>query len=240
MTAGWYLPIIVFVLLAALERAWKLSSATGSRADHWMNLAGLAVQGVVVPGAAYLLATKVLSVQWPELKGWLKIGWWGAFALNFILVDALYYGQHRLFHRVDALWKLHRCHHASSFVSVWATSRNSLLINFLFVYMLVNPLLGFLCNQPEGFFFGAALTASLDIWRHSMLPLGFTPAWLGRLLVTPAHHHLHHSPEGQRKNFGANLMLWDRMFGTAREPTGYPLRYGTPHTRSAWRQFLFF
>jgi sterol desaturase/sphingolipid hydroxylase (fatty acid hydroxylase superfamily) len=57
--------------------------------------------------------------------------------------------------------------------------------------------------------------------------------------VTPAHHHLHHSFDGQRVNFGANLMLWDRLFGTACEPHGYPTRYGTANAPRPWRQFLF-
>jgi sterol desaturase/sphingolipid hydroxylase (fatty acid hydroxylase superfamily) len=99
--------------------------------------------------------------------------------------------------------------------------------------------LGFLCDSPEGFFFGAALTASLDLWRHSRLPARFAPGRLGSVLVTPLHHHLHHSPEGQRANFGANLMLWDRLFGTAREPLAYPARYGVPDAPGPWRQFLF-
>ncbi len=34
-------------------------------------------------------------------------------------------------------------------------------------------------------------------------------------------------------------MLWDRLFGTAREPRGYPRRYGTPDAPGPWRQLLF-
>jgi sterol desaturase/sphingolipid hydroxylase (fatty acid hydroxylase superfamily) len=239
MTAGWYLPLLAFVALAVLERAAPRAAVGGARADHLLNLAGLAIQGVAIPAAGYLIATRVLAVRWSDIAGNLQMGWWGAFALNFVLVDLLYYAQHRAFHGHGALWALHQCHHASTAVSVWATSRNSLLINFVFVYLMVNPVLGFMCDRPEGFFFGAALTASLDLWRHSRLPERLAPAWLGRVLVTPAHHHLHHSPDGQRVNFGANLMLWDRLFGTAREPQGYPARYGSPGAPGPWRQFLF-
>jgi sterol desaturase/sphingolipid hydroxylase (fatty acid hydroxylase superfamily) len=241
MTAALFLPGFAFLALVTLERAFPAAGVnTGySRADHLLNVAGVAMQGVVVPGAGYLIATQALAVQWPQAAGALNIGWWGAFALNFVLIDLLYYWQHRLFHDVPALWALHQCHHASPTVSVWATSRNSLAVNFLFVYLLVNPLFGFLCDQPDGFFTGAAVTASLDLWRHSRLPDSWSPSWLRRVLVTPVHHHHHHSPDGQGANFGANLIWWDRLFGTAREPVGYPSTYGTPGAPGPWHQFLY-
>lgn len=239
VTTAWYLPLVAFVAFAALERVSPRHSVAGSPADSFLNFTGLAIQGIAIPVAGYLLVTHVLAQTWPELAGRLRIGWWGGFVLNFVLIDLIYYAQHRLFHRLGVLWALHQCHHASPAVTVWATSRNSLLINVLFVYFLLNPLLGFLCDEPGGFYFAAALTAALDLWRHSRLPAHWLPAWLGRLLVTPLHHHLHHSLDTPGVNFGANLMLWDRLFGTAREPQGYPDRYGTPDAPGPWRQFLF-
>jgi sterol desaturase/sphingolipid hydroxylase (fatty acid hydroxylase superfamily) len=241
VTAGWLLPLIAFASLVVLERVLQPARAESpyARADHLLNFAGLLVQGAAVPVAGYLIATRLLAAHWPGLAGTLHIGWLGAFALNFVAVDFLYYWQHRLFHRVPVLWALHQCHHASPVVSVWATSRNSLAVNFLFVYMLVNPLLGFLCDRPDGFFAAAAVTASLDLWRHSRLPEKFSPVWLGRVLITPSHHHAHHSPDGQAANFGANLILWDRLCGTARESHGYPAAYGTCGVPGSWRQFLF-
>lgn len=242
MTMGWFLlPLVTFAALVALERALHPATAAEqySAADHVLNLAGLGIQGVLVPLAGFLIATQWLAPSWPHAAGSLRIGWLGAFLLNFVAVDFLYYLQHRLFHRVSVLWALHQCHHASPTLDVWATARNSFAINFLFVYMLLNPLLGFLCDRPDGFFAAAALTASLDLWRHSRLPDGRVPRWIGRVLVTPSHHHLHHSPDGQPVNFGANLILWDRLFGTARDARGYPPAYGSPGTPGAWRQFFF-
>ncbi|MBL8297633.1 MAG: sterol desaturase family protein [Rhodanobacteraceae bacterium] len=235
MHQGWYLPLFAFVLLAALDRRHKPDGAGYSRADRWLNLAGLAVQGVLVPLAGYAIATSLLKPKLPQLAGVLPLGWFGALLLNLIIVDFCYYWQHRLFHRVPFLWALHRCHHASPTLDVWATSRNSLAVNFLFVYLLLNPLLGFLCDSPDGFFVGAGLTAALDLWRHSRVA---APPALGTVLVTPWLHHLHHSPGGTNANFGANFILWDRCFGTARQAQAFPDRYGVS-APGAWRQFLF-
>lgn len=237
MYEGWYLPLIAFVVLAGLEhRRAGSRNAEYAFSDHALNLAGLTVQGLIIPLTGYLIATRLLAAKLPELAGTLPLGWIGAFALNFIFVDFLYYWEHRLFHRLPLLWALHKCHHASPTLSVWATSRNALAINFLFVYLLVNPLLGFLCDAPAGYFAAAGVTAALDLWRHSRVVVA--PA-LGRVLVTPLQHHWHHSPEGHSANYGANLMLWDRLFGTAWNARGYPVRYGTADTPNAWRQFLF-
>jgi sterol desaturase/sphingolipid hydroxylase (fatty acid hydroxylase superfamily) len=240
MNAGWYLPLIALASLAVLERVGP-PAPRGAYAgsDHLLNLAGLAIQGIAVPLAGYWIAVELLSARWPYAAGALPIGWLGAFLLNFVVVDFLYYWQHRLFHRVPLLWALHRCHHASPALDVWATARNALAINFLFVYMLVNPVLGFLCDRPEGFFAGAAVTASLDLWRHSRLRSVLTPCWLSVFLVTPAMHHAHHGLDGQAVNFGANLVFWDRLFGTARTARDLPSRYGVRNAPPAWRQFLF-
>ena len=236
MTAMWYLPLIAFASLAVAERASQPASHGYGRQDHVLNLVGLAVQGIVVPLAGYWIATHLLAAAWPRGAGTLPLGWLGAFMLNFVVVDFLYYWQHRLFHRVPTLWALHQCHHASPTLNVWASSRNSLAANFLFVYMLLNPLLGFLCDRPDAFFTAAAVTASLDLWRHSRLP---APALLAQVLITPAEHHAHHSPDGEAVNFGANLILWDRLFGTAHRAQGFPAEYGTRAAPGAWRQFLF-
>jgi len=42
--------------------------------------------------------------------------------------------------------------------------------------------------------------------------------------------------DGQRVNFGANLIVWNRLFGSASEPNAYPIRYGTPNAPKPWRQ----
>jgi sterol desaturase/sphingolipid hydroxylase (fatty acid hydroxylase superfamily) len=156
--------------------------------------------------------------------------------LNFVGVDFLYYWQHRLFHQ-PSLWPSHRCHHASPWLDVWATARNSLVTNFLFVYLLVNPALAYISGSVEGFFVGAMATASFDLLRHSRVDVEW-PRWLSRVLVTPRLHHRHHDARAAPANFGANLIIWDRLFGTAQLDDGWPSIYAAPDAPSPLAQLF--
>ena len=64
-----------------------------------------------------------------------------------------------------------------------------------------------------------------------------SPAALGRIFVSPAHHQVHHSgnPKHFNKNFGSCLALWDWMFGTLYVPEKErePLSFGFPDRADA-------
>ena len=65
------------------------------------------------------------------------------------------------------------------------------------------------------------------ILLHSNVRIGFGP--LSKLIITPGFHHWHHANqvEAYDKNFGRQLTIWDRMFGTFYEgPQDRPDRYG--------------
>lgn len=229
-----YIPTITFFMLLIGE--W-LAPRPESKAKHslwdWIiHLSGFAIQGAIIPLCSYGIATHVLPRFFPNGAGILPLGWWGAFFLNFVFVDFLYYWQHRAFHRFPWFWRLHLCHHTAERVDVWVTSRNTLFFHFFFVYFLINPFLGYLVSQPEGFFAGAMLTASLDILRHANIDTRSIPgaqqiaAWVGWILVLPNAHHRHHGAENYEGNYGANLILWDRLFGTYLPGSRYPATYG--------------
>mgnify|MGYP002862264096 CR=1 FL=1 len=67
---------------------------------------------------------------------------------------------------------------------------------------------------------------AMSMFNHGNVKL---PAFLDRnlrlLIVTPDMHRIHHSVEEDEsnQNFGFNLSLWDRFFGTYRSTclTGY-------------------
>lgn len=242
-----FIPTATFLILMAGEWFAPRRESTSAHGgwDWIIHLSGLFVQGAMIPFCGYLIATLLLPAWLPHGAGVLRLGWWGAFFLNFVFVDFLYYWQHRGFHRVSWLWKLHLCHHTAKRVDIWVTSRNTLVFHFLFVYFLVNPLFGYLVTRPEGFFAGAMATASLDLFRHanidgSKLPglQRFAP-WLGKILVLPSAHHRHHGAQDFEGNYGANLIIWDRIFDTYLCEDGYPKAYGVRQAPPLPEQWLF-
>lgn len=190
------------------------------------------MQGWVVPALSGLLGAWALGALWPAGRGALSLPAGAAFALNFVAVDYLYYWNHRLLH--GPLWRFHAVHHTAEAMDVWVTARNGLLTPFLIVYVWANGLFIHLLADPRPFLLGSAVTAALDLWRHSsVLPRALSP-----LLITPFDHSWHHSRERQDVNFGANLRLWDVLHGTAGPSEGAPRALGLPLDWSLARRLL--
>jgi len=233
------LPMLTFPVLVLAENRSVSELSTTSKYSHgdWvLNLSGFFMQGLIIPAIGLALATYLFPSVFPKLHHCLQIGFIGAFLLNFIGVDFLYYLQHRAFHRIPWLWKLHAPHHYSPTVNVWATSRNALVTHFFFVYMLVSPVLAYLCDVTEGFFAGAMLTAALDLFRHARVNAN-CPG-LNGIILMPAEHHRHHDSNKPEANYGANFILWDKLFGTFEQGNRFPSSYGDSHQPSLQTQLL--
>ncbi len=53
--------------------------------------------------------------------------------------------------------------------------------------------------------------------QHANIRWTFGP--LGRVIVSPAYHRLHHAPDTQGVNLGVVLTIWDVLAGRARFPS---------------------
>lgn len=233
------LPLTAFLILCCCEMLFprNVLLRAYSKSDWILNLSGFVMQGVVIPLVSYFAAVELLPLLFPAMQGVLKIGALGALLLNLVVVDFLYYLQHRAFHEIPWLWKFHAPHHYSPKVNIWCSSRNALLTHFFFVYLLVNPFLGYLCDAPACFFGGAMITAAMDLFRHANMSVDFP--WLKQIIVTPKQHHRHHDSAHGFANYGANFILWDRIFGTADIDGDYPERYAPTTTPSMIQQLFF-
>jgi sterol desaturase/sphingolipid hydroxylase (fatty acid hydroxylase superfamily) len=209
----------LLALLALAERLWPLRGDARPAWRQATNLALMLVGTVLVRIVFPVLAVgfaAAIAAQGIGLLPWLGIDGWLAVALAFLALDCAIYWQHRLFHRVPLLWRLHRVHHADTAFDVTLAVRFhpleialSMAIKFAVVAALGAPPLAVLL-------FEVALSAG-SLFTHADLRL---PPRLERalrwLVVTPHMHRIHHSVHRAEtdSNFSFHLSLWDRLFGS--------------------------
>jgi len=192
------------------------------RLRRWPNNIGVVLVDtllarIVAPAGAVGFAV------FAETRGWglfnnIETRAWLAFVLALTLLDLAIYVQHRVFHYVPALWRLHRMHHADLDIDVTTGARFhpieillSLGIKFAFIAALGAPALAVLL-------FEIALNAT-SMFNHGNVRM---PAGVERVLrwlvVTPDMHRVHHSILRREtdSNFGFNFPWWDRLLRTYR------------------------
>ena len=145
---------------------------------------------------------------------------WG---LGLLLADFLYYWSHRLEHRSRLFWSWHNVHHSSQDYHGTTALRLSWIEPYVSWYLLVPlVLIGF---KPYQVFLFFQILLTYQTWIHTQ-KIGNLGV-LEHILNTPSNHRVHHgsNPEYIDKNFGAVLIVWDKIFRTyAAEST--PVKYG--------------
>ncbi len=133
-------------------------------------------------------------------------------AIALVGVDFLYYWWHRLSHEVNLLWAAHVVHHQSEDYNLAVALRQAILTSFT-VQPFYAPL-ALLGVPPLVFSSMYAVSTLYQFWIHTELvgKLGWLEEWLN----TPSHHRVHHAinPQYLDRNYGAILIVWDRLFGT--------------------------
>ena len=223
-----FLGILAILILA--ERLWPWAAARPLGPRRWFGNLGLLAVGTVlirliVPAAAMGAAFWAESRGWGLLQG---VSPWLAIPLTVVLLDLLIYFQHRAFHAVPWLWRLHRVHHADTELDATSGLRVHPveLLMSVFIKMAAVVALG---APPEGVLIFEVLLNASSMFEHAAIAI---PARLDRALrpviITPSLHRIHHSvrPEETNSNFGFNLSIWDRVFGTLRRDHQGPLKLG--------------
>ncbi|NMR25978.1 sterol desaturase family protein [Pseudoalteromonas sp. NEC-BIFX-2020_015] len=141
---------------------------------------------------------------------------WLAVVLSLLLLDIVIYWQHRLFHKVPLLWRLHRVHHVDPHVDTSTGLRFhpleiilSIIIKLIIVVLLGVPALAVLI-------FEIALNG-LALFNHANISLpNKVERVLRYVLITQQLHRIHHSQTvtETNSNFGFSVTWWDRLFGS--------------------------
>ena len=218
------LAVFVAVLAALLvaERLAPRRPPTIGRVRRWPANLGLAVIDTLLVRLAFPTAA-VGAAFLAEANGWgllnrVAVPGWLAVVVTIVLLDLLIYAQHVLFHRAAWLWPFHRVHHSDLDLDVTTGLRFhpvEILVSMLVKYAVVIAL----GAPPLGVMLFEILLNATAMFSHGNIRLapGLDRA-VRAFLVTPDMHRVHHSVVRAEtdSNFGFNLSLWDRLFGTYR------------------------
>ena len=159
--------------------------------------------------------------------------------IAFALLDLAIYGQHRLFHAVPFLFRLHEVHHADVDFDVTLGSRFHPLEMLLSMAIKVAAIVAIGASAAAVVAFELILAVA-SLFNHGNVrlpgPLDRALRWL---VVTPAMHRIHHSAEraDRDSNFGFGIPWWDRLFRTYRERSvAEPPRIGMREHQTALDQ----
>lgn len=139
------------------------------------------------------------------------------FLVLFLAGDLKNYASHWVFHRVDALWKLHEFHHSATEFCMLTRYRGHFLETAIKRVFDVIPFAIF--GSIESYFAVKVLVEMHQLALHSAFTSNW--GWVGRyVLVSPAAHRIHHSAATQHynRNMGSTFIFWDRLFGTYHNP----------------------
>ncbi|MDZ7957675.1 MAG: sterol desaturase family protein [Aulosira sp. DedQUE10] len=242
-----FVQIIIFVTFIGLV-SWTINNQFGrtqlqlkSREDWLLDGVGLTIQGILIPLLQATLVYGLYHHLLPNQQGCLKLSPILTFIISFVLVDYLYYWNHRLLHS-KFLWQVHQVHHTVTQMDVLGTSRNTLWTSLLIIYLWIHTLFLYLLTDPTAYLLGVSLTSALDLWRHSRLIISEN-SWLYRFvfswLILPQDHAWHHCSEVFNCNYGANFKIWDKLHGTYYQSKELPSAIGIS-TSLTLSQKLFF
>ena len=182
---------------------------------------------LLAPTSLWLTGAVLDRFPWMEIKALAVMPVWAQALLLLILADFFQYWTHRLEHASPWLWQFHKVHH----------SQRELTVLTHFRFPILDRLMSTLLLLPLGFISGSAtlpvLFLTLKLFRslveHSGLPWTYGP--LGRIIVSPSFHAVHHSraPEHMDRNFSGIFAFWDHLFGTYAPRGDAPLQYGLIH-----------
>jgi sterol desaturase/sphingolipid hydroxylase (fatty acid hydroxylase superfamily) len=151
--------------------------------------------------------------------------WW-SWVLLFSGVEFFYYWYHRASHRIRWFWATHAVHHSATRFNLSAAIRLGWTgqLSGAFVFFLPLASIGF---HPVAIVTMLGLGLVYQFFLHTHLDVDLGP--LEYVLNTPRHHRAHHACNDAclDRNYGAVLIIFDRLFGTfAKAPASESLIFG--------------
>ena len=218
---GFFLSI--FIIIALMEWLWPRRRQEALRPKRWLDNLSLLAFAALLMRLILPLGLASLALQFKQAhiglfnqSDLLINNYWLVLALSLIVLDFAIYWQHRLFHRVSFLWRLHQVHHSDKAFDVSTALRFHPLemLLSLMIKALIIALLGIPASAVIVF---EIVLNGVAMFNHGNLSIPLSlDKLLRKILVTPDMHRVHHSsiPTETNSNFGFNISLWDRLFNS--------------------------
>lgn len=164
------------------------------------------------------------SLPWIVVPRFGLVPHWAVIAVIFVAMDGCNWLAHLANHRIEMLWRFHELHHSQEDMSVLTVFRTHPLIHVSYLITLI-PGVVLISNGtiPTTLL---VTYAALVAFEHSNTNLGFGA--LGRILVSPNYHRIHHRLEGRQDvNLGFALTIWDQLSHRAVFPSAAMIRIDT-------------
>jgi sterol desaturase/sphingolipid hydroxylase (fatty acid hydroxylase superfamily) len=212
--------LTIFGAVAYWEHRLPRRPLTTSKKVRWIsNLSFMIGNPVLVRLIFPIVAVNTALIAQQRTWGLLNIfDWplWLEFVVGVTILDIVIYLQHVMFHAVPLLWRLHMMHHADLDFDLTTGLRFhpieiilSMILKMMVIVALGPPVTAVLAFE--------ALLNGMAMFNHGNITIPISmDKWLRRLVVTPDMHRVHHSViiRETNSNFGFNLSVWDRLFGT--------------------------
>lgn len=162
---------------------------------------------------------------------------WYWFIYGYIVWEFSHFIYHYLAHKVRLFWCLHSTHHAPEQMNLSVTYAHFILeapyADFIrtsiCIFLGVSPPMLFAIMFIDGTWGGF-----IHVGENFIKDARF--AFLGKLILTPSHHRVHHArnPLYMDTNFCNLLNIWDRVFRTYQpEQQHIEIEYGITRTINA-------
>jgi sterol desaturase/sphingolipid hydroxylase (fatty acid hydroxylase superfamily) len=183
-------------------KGWRLKGLLFTLLMFALGGAAPAVLGALIPADLHVLPGD-------------RLGNVGGALVGIVTFEFIGYWVHRLHHRVGFLWRwIHQTHHAAERVDIFGAGffhPFEMIESTLLPMLFCGVLLGL---NSEAVALVGAWGAFNAFFQHGNIK---TPAWLGYVIQRPEQHGVHHERGVHAFNYG-NLMIWDHVFGTFRNP----------------------
>lgn len=210
----------VFAVMALAEALLPRRDRVDTRTRRWFTNFSIVVIDALAVRVLFPM-TAVGVALWADAAGFGLLNLAGlrglaAGLIAFVLLDLAIYAQHVVSHKVPVLWRVHRMHHADRDLDASSGLRFhpvEIVLSMAFKLVVV-ALIG--APALAVFLFEVVLNG-MAIFNHANFKIPpRVDAVLRLFVVTPDMHRVHHSIIRRETdaNYGFNLALWDRLFGT--------------------------